>query len=298
VTQKFITGIPGFPCGVGVDAQHLYWTTGNESNNYIGRANKNGTGIDNQFIDPLNPVCGVTADSGHIYWAHSPGTDAASGIGRATLAGGTVESNWVNIPIGNPCGVAVNATHLFWGGGNDAIGRVDIDGDNADQEFIGGLDGYACGGAIDATSIFWSHENGNVGRANLDGSNVNDLFVTGGNEPCGVAVDSVTSTGKPSNAFTIGKLKLNKKKGTGKLAVTVPGAGQLALTGKSLKAQKATATVGGTISLKLKAAKKGKKKLKKKGRLKTTAKVTFTPNGGDPATQQKQVKLKKKRKKK
>ena len=108
--------------------------------------------------------------------------------------------------------------------------------------------------------------------------------------------DPVLSTPPPpSNAFTFGALKLNKKKGTASLAVTVPGAGTVSLSGKGLKAQQVQAKAAGAVSLTLKATGKSKKALKKKGKAKVKASVTFTPTGGSPATQSKTVKLKKKK---
>jgi hypothetical protein len=100
---------------------------------------------------------------------------------------------------------------------------------------------------------------------------------------------------KPSNAFSFGALKRKLKKGTAMLTVNVPGPGALALSGKGLKAVKATASSAGSLKLKLTAIGKAKKKLNKSGKAKVKANVTFTPNGGDPATQTKTVKLKKKR---
>jgi hypothetical protein len=109
---------------------------------------------------------------------------------------------------------------------------------------------------------------------------------------------------KPSNQFTIDKIKKNKRKGTATMTVTVPNPGVLTLGGSGIKPQRpvagrieaASKTVGaGTTKLKIKAKGNKKKKLNKKGKVKVTAKVTYTPTGGDPATQTKNVKLKKKR---
>lgn len=102
----------------------------------------------------------------------------------------------------------------------------------------------------------------------------------------------------PSNAFTFGKLTLNKKKGTAKLKVTVPGAGQLVAVDAKKKGPKRiqrtsfTATAGGIAALPLKATKAGKKTLEAKGKLKFKLRVTFTPTGGSAATQAFSGKLK------
>jgi DNA-binding beta-propeller fold protein YncE len=103
----------------------------------------------------------------------------------------------------------------------------------------------------------------------------------------------------PSNAFTIGKLKKNKKKGTATVSVTVPGPGTLtASLGKKLTAKVPQPQAAGALKVTVKAAGKGVKALAKKGRLKGNLKLTFTPPNGDPNTQSKKLTLAKKLKKK
>ena len=121
-------------------------------------------------------------------------------------------------------------------------------------------------------------------------------------------VDAVTlSSVKIPNDFSFGKVSRHKHKGTATLAVTVPSAGTLTLTGKGLKPQRAgrnsrasaslAVSGAGTVKLLVKAKGKAKKKLNKKGKVKVTASVTYTPTGaipGVPNTQTKRVKLAKK----
>jgi DNA-binding beta-propeller fold protein YncE len=99
---------------------------------------------------------------------------------------------------------------------------------------------------------------------------------------------------KPSNEFTIGKLKLNKRKGTAKLAVETPGPGALALAGKLVEAVQAQVGAG-TTSLPIKPKGKAKRKLKQVGKAKVAVDVAFTPIGGDANTQARKLKLKRKR---
>jgi hypothetical protein len=98
---------------------------------------------------------------------------------------------------------------------------------------------------------------------------------------------------KVSNEFIFGKLKLNKKKGTAKLIVQVPGAGSLVLGGKGVKKSKASAKGAGTVKLPVVSAAKAMKRLTELGKVKLTLKVTFTPAGGAPNTESKKVTLKK-----
>lgn len=110
----------------------------------------------------------------------------------------------------------------------------------------------------------------------------------------------------PSNADTLGKVKLNKKNGTATLSVNVPGPGSLSLSGKNVKPQRLgrgataskTVTAAGTVKLLIRAKGKAKVKLNKTGKAKVKVTVTYTPAPGDapgtPNTQTKTVKLVKK----
>ena len=106
----------------------------------------------------------------------------------------------------------------------------------------------------------------------------------------------------PPNSFSFGKLKRNKNRGTAVLAVTVPGPGEIGLSGKGLKlvtraarpAHAKAVAAAGVVKLPVRATGKTKKKLKKKGKVKVTANVTFLPTGGSPATQPHKLKLVKK----
>jgi hypothetical protein len=123
-------------------------------------------------------------------------------------------------------------------------------------------------------------------------------------EPCGLDVDHgfLIPTATPSNTFSFGKLKRNRKKGTAKLPVTVPGPGMLTLSGKGVKPQRPgvagrsrARTVGaaGTVKLRIVARGKAKKKLLRTGSAKLKLTITFTPNGGSANAQPKTVRLKK-----
>lgn len=124
---------------------------------------------------------------------------------------------------------------------------------------------------------------------------------------------------KPSNKFSIRKNLKSSKSGTKvTLEVVVPGPGVVKATdgtrvpkGKAKASAKKrpkavalfspvskTATAAGTVKLTLKLTKAGKAKLRKKGKVLATAAVTYTPSGGDPATQKVNVKFKKAARKK
>ena len=101
---------------------------------------------------------------------------------------------------------------------------------------------------------------------------------------------------KPSNAFSFGKVVLNKSRGTASLSVKVPGPGVLVLGGKGIVARKgpgAAAVVGGSGLVRLAIAAAGRKRaaLNQTGRTKVLASVTYIPNGGDPLTKSRRIGL-------
>jgi hypothetical protein len=139
----------------------------------------------------------------------------------------------------------------------------------------------------------------------------------------GVDAVSITSTPPaapspsppPSNAFTIGKPKLNRKNGTAKLPVTVPGPGALSLSGAAplrlpgaariskggsfvsiVRPASTTASAAGTVDLPVR-TKATRKLLREKHKLSVTVKVTFTPTGGTPSSQTRKITLRLKPKK-
>lgn len=95
------------------------------------------------------------------------------------------------------------------------------------------------------------------------------------------------------NDFTFGKVKKNKKKGTAKLTVNVPNPGDVELAKtKKVKADEERAEAEGKVKLAVKPKGGSKQKLADTGEAKVKANVTFTPDGGDPNTKTKKIKLK------
>ena len=115
--------------------------------------------------------------------------------------------------------------------------------------------------------------------------------VAAGFGPIGVAV----TPPEPSNEFSFGKVKKNKKRGTAKLTVIVPGPGGLELAKtKKVKGDEERTEAQGSVKLAVKSRGKAKRKLNRRGKAKVRAEVTYTPDGGQPNTDSKKVKLVKK----
>jgi hypothetical protein len=102
-----------------------------------------------------------------------------------------------------------------------------------------------------------------------------------------------TVTVKPSNGFTVGKVILNRKKGTAKLPVDLPGPGVLELSGKDIKPSgKISVSGAGRFQFPVDPSRKKRKTLKKTGKVSVAVTVTYTPTGGDPNSLRATVQLK------
>ena len=205
----------------------VYWTSPNTGS--IGRANLDGTGVNQNFIGAFNPWTGLAVDAEHLYWtspftpwmsrANIDGTGvnenfilANSGFGvavdanhiywtnastpsidRANLDGTDVETGF--IPTSGAWGVAVDADHVYWTSPREfsgSIGRANIDGTGIDENFIAPPDGSPTNLTVDTNHIYWaSRFTSSIGRANLDGTGVDVNFIpTAHPLPEGVAVDA------------------------------------------------------------------------------------------------------------
>ena len=104
---------------------------------------------------------------------------------------------------------------------------------------------------------------------------------------------SAAQTSDMQAIFRVGGERLNRRRGTARLKVFVPGPGRLTLWGKGLvNVSLGRIVVGSKVSLLVKAKGKGKRRLDRRGKAKFKAKVAFTQSGGSVSTQRKHLKLK------
>jgi hypothetical protein len=112
---------------------------------------------------------------------------------------------------------------------------------------------------------------------------------------CALVMTSAKSVTAGFTSFEFGKrVKLDKKKGTGQLTVSVGGPGALAVSGAKIKSRSTVATQPGKVTLPIVAKGKARKALRNRGKAQVGFLLTFTPSGGVAATQAKSVTLKKK----
>jgi hypothetical protein len=228
VEQSFVSGTGRGPCGVALDREHIYWgeriggkVGSPDKGGAIGRANRDGSGVDATFIPtPAHHGCGVAIAGSHIYWTSTacnivPGRgcwwapSSPATIGRANVDGTGVDDKFITdlaIPrspafqTADPCGIAVAGKYIYWMNSAESgkplpIGRANLDGTGVNKRFITGVPGGTCGIAVAGGHIYWTNEHehgllddGFVGRANLDGSGVNQHFIRTASGPCGIAV--------------------------------------------------------------------------------------------------------------
>jgi hypothetical protein len=124
----------------------------------------------------------VPSAHGFVYWANN------NTIGRANLAGGGVNQNFMTVAAGS--GLAVDSGHLYWSG-SGAIGRADIDGSSPNPGFITAPSSPQ-GVAVDGGHVYWADfATTTIGRADIDGGGTPEpSFIAGDNQLRGVAVDS------------------------------------------------------------------------------------------------------------
>jgi virginiamycin B lyase len=170
----------------------VYWS---DEGGGIGRANLDGTGVNNTFITATemgaDQAFGIAVDAQHIYWDDFGNNT----IGRANLDGSGVNDGFITLTAGTgPEGVAVDGQHIYWGDSKaETIGRANLDGSGVNESFITlTSNSTPVAIAVDAQHIYWANfASDTIGRANLDGSDVNESFITDSQSarPSGVAVD-------------------------------------------------------------------------------------------------------------
>jgi Glycine rich protein len=227
------------------------------------------------------------------------GCDAGEFSGGGGAAASQVSGGTGGVGVGNQA--AQGQPGAFGLGGAATTNSAPVVGGGGGGGFFGG------GGGGGPSSMLCTGGGGGGGSSFAVRSASNVVFGLEPTAPAGVViepsarpVDSPPTTPpsparpsvtKPSNAFTLGKLTRNPRKGTAILAVEVPGPGTLSLTGKGLVEQQRTASRAGSVSLRIAAKGSFGRKLSSAGQAKLKVRITFTPAGGDPKTLTRTIEL-------
>ena len=173
----------------------------------IGRANNDGTGVNQTFISGASTPSAVAVDAAHVYWLN----DDDHSIGRANLDGTGVNQRFLTGT--NAGSLAVDGSHIYWTDvvNDDRIGRANLDGTGVDPNFITGAN-LPSGVAVDRAHVYWTNSNTHtIGRANLDGTGVDQSFIAVGlnRRPVGLAVDAAHLYWADIQADTIGRANID-----------------------------------------------------------------------------------------
>jgi hypothetical protein len=185
--ETLITGAHN-PQGVATDGTYVYFC--NSETGYIGRAKLNGSEVNQTWVKCERTPVYVTVDASHVYWR---GLGVSSVIGRATIAGGTIEPTWISTP--GEGGIAVNSEHIFWVV-EGAIGRATIAGGSIEATWRT-TSGKAPSGGLAITSEYLYFTVGAtwpptglyaVSRMKVTGEELENAWASAGQGKTGIAV--------------------------------------------------------------------------------------------------------------
>ncbi|MQA75416.1 MAG: hypothetical protein GEU88_13910 [Solirubrobacterales bacterium] len=306
------TGGDAIPSGVAIDpaANRIYWTSGEDAGG-IRVANLDGSGSpSNLFVGEFLPT-GVAIDpaANRIYWADddAPGpvrTGLLDGSGSASdLFTGELSPTFPAL-LHSPA--STGAPQISGGGQVGALLSC------SRGSWASDLPGAFLFRAPRAFAYQWQLNGAEIPAATEPSITTTEpgtytCRVTASNQAGDrsqtSAAHEVTSANAhdvtPSNELRLGKLKRNKRRGTAKLTVEVPGPGELALAKrKNVKPAKLQPAAAGKLRLRIRPRGQAQRKLSRAGKLerkkttrRLTARLTYTPAGGTPNTESKKLKL-------
>lgn len=106
----------------------------------IGRANLDGSHVNQHFIKAGNPTGGLAVDGSHVYWTNRywnhDYTSVGDAIARANLDGRHIDLRFIDAS-NKLDGVTVNERYIFWSNnGEDTIGRANLDGTAVEERCL------------------------------------------------------------------------------------------------------------------------------------------------------------------
>lgn len=274
---------------------------GGSSGNVLHDGGGGGGATDLRTCSRNDAVCGALASlESRLLVAGGGGGGGAAGGGRGGDARGNGESGRQHVQCGAVTagggGLAGSGTAGGAGGaaGSDgaAAGLAGIFGaGGASQEGVltfqgggGGGGGYFGGGAGGSANSCTA--GGGGGGSSFAAASVSNVSMTvASTEPPSVTIST------PSSDFRVGRLSLNKRRGSAVLAVRLPGPGKLSLQGKGLVKRQRSLRRAGTVKLAVKAKGSTARRLVRRGTVKLKARLTYTPTGADPNSLTRTIRL-------
>lgn len=133
-----------------------------------------------------------------------------------------------------------------------------------------------------STQIQWTRDGAPVPGATSELLQARQVGAYGCRETAVNAAGAETRSSALETFFTVGKAKRNRRKGTARLAVSLPPGGVLRLRGAGIVPQ---AVASGGASVLIKASGKKRRKLRRKGVVSVTARLVFELPGAAPSAQ-------------
>ena len=198
---------------------YVYWANSSIptlNGTTLGRANLDGTGVDQSFITGANGPCGVAVDSAHIYWGND-GAGVGTTLGRAAIDGSAVDQSFIS-GAARPCLPAVDSQFIYWtSAGATGVGRADLGGGGVNPIFVPTPGNFPCGVAVNSTNVYWGNGvQDSIGRATITGGSPDQNFIPDptpdpsiSEDPCGVAVNGAHIYWANLSTNTIGRANLD-----------------------------------------------------------------------------------------
>jgi hypothetical protein len=299
-----------YPLGIAIDraAGRMYWTSDLGAGK-ISYANLDGSGsadLNTKGATAVGPY-GVAVDpeAGRAYWGNpSDGSMAFArldGTGGADLPFAIPEGSAPNFPVIYDTPRAIAAPVLsrrplvFYGGAGKGAVKAPRYPAGANLSCTQGI---WAGDLVESflyraplsVAVQWTREGQDVAAGT-------DFAASGvGDYRCRATATnwagSTSQLGRVAAVFDVGKSKLNRRRGTARLSVALPGnPGSLALTGKGVVQKVVTAS--GPVKIPITPRGKVRKTLRSKGKAKLKTRLTFTPAEGDPVSQTATIALRK-----
>ncbi len=200
-------GLLVLPLALAARAEALvYWV--NYENGTIGRANLDGSGVDQSFITvpgSLTPTYGLAVNDRHIFWSGS------GLIGRARLDGSGVDPDFITAaPGGGESELALDGRHVYWAN-TVWLARANLDGTGVNQQWLAPQSSNVQGLAVSEGNIYWADfQNSRIGNGSLSTLGVNPLFIQPvADQPEGVAANGSHIYWSNGSANTIGRAGLD-----------------------------------------------------------------------------------------